>query len=92
MHGETVKVKNVVTIKGIQVEIEWSDLIFKWSEWSEVLRDKSVMYITVTLYWGYLIILWLFHLGISCTVVVLTCTIVVLTSFVMCGFVYVCVF
>ena len=32
----------------------------------------------VTLYWGYLIILWLFHLGISCTVFVLTC-------FVMCG-------
>jgi hypothetical protein len=36
------------------------------------------MYIRVTLYWAYLIILWLFHFGVSCTVVVLTC-------FVMCG-------
>jgi len=32
-----------------------------------------------------LIILWLFHFGISCTVFVLTCTVAVLTCFVMCG-------
>jgi len=42
----------------------WSDFILKWSEvsYSEVLGDKSVMYVRVTLYWGYLIVLWLFHL------------------------------
>ena len=28
----------------------------------EVLGDKSTLYIRVTLYWGYLIVLWLFHL------------------------------
>jgi len=57
----------------------WSNFILKWSEvkWSEVsygevLGDKSTMYIRVTLYWGYLIILWPFHLGESCIVVVLT--------------------
>ena len=27
----------------------------------EVLGDKSTLYIRVTLYWGYLIVLWLFH-------------------------------
>jgi len=61
----------------------WSDFILKWSElkWSEmsygeVLGDKSVMYIRVTLYWGHLIILWLFNLGISCTVFGLTCTVI----------------
>jgi hypothetical protein len=43
------------------------------------------MYISANLHWGYLIILWLFHLGISWTVVVVTCTVVVLTCFVMCG-------
>jgi len=51
--------------------------------YGEVLGDKSD--IRVTLYRGYLIIFLLFHLGISCTVVVLTC-------FVMCGCVYVWVF
>jgi len=47
----------------------WSDFVLKWSElkWSEVsygkvLGDKSVVYIRVTLYRGYLIVLWLFHL------------------------------
>jgi len=30
--------------------------------YGEVLGDKSIMYIRVTLYWGYLIVLWLFHL------------------------------
>jgi len=59
----------------------------KWNEvsYSEVLWDKSAMYIKVTLYCRYLIILWLFHLGISCAVYVLTCTVVVLTCCVMCG-------
>ena len=75
-------------------DVEWTDVIYvkwfcferKWSEvsYSEVLGDKSTMYIRVTLHWGDLIILWLFHLGISCTVFVLTCAVVVLTCFVMC--------
>jgi hypothetical protein len=69
----------------------WSDFILKWSKakWSynEVLVDKGAMYIGVTLYCGHLIILWLFHLGISCTVFVLICTVVVLYCFVI---VYVC--
>jgi hypothetical protein len=60
------------------------------TETTEVLWDKSAMYIRVTLYWGYLIILWLSHLGISCTVLVLACTVVVLTCFVMCGCECVC--
>jgi len=40
--------------------------------YGEVLGDKSAMYIRVTLHWGYLIILWLFILYISCTVFVVT--------------------
>ena len=78
----SIRVKNVVTGKGIQVGIEckwvqwcgvnWRDLcevILFWSEvkrsevsYGEILGDKSTMYIRVTLYWGYLIVLWLFHL------------------------------
>jgi len=40
----------------------WSDFILKWSEvsYSEVLGDKSVMYISVTLHWGTL-----FYVSIS---------------------------
>jgi hypothetical protein len=45
---------------------------------------KGAMYIRVTVYCGHLIILWLFHVGISCTVFVLICTGVVLYCFVMC--------
>jgi len=30
--------------------------------YGEVLEDKSTLYIMATLYWGYLIVLWLFHL------------------------------
>jgi hypothetical protein len=46
--------------------VNWSDIcevILFWSEVSyvEVLRDKSNMHIRVTLYWGYLILLWLFY-------------------------------
>ena len=69
-------------------DMKWTDMIYvkwlyfeiKWNEvsYGEVLGDKSVMYIRVTLYWVYLIVLWLFHLGVSCTVVVVT-------YFVMCG-------
>ena len=42
----------------------WSDFVLKWSEvsYGEVLEAKSTMYIRVTLHWGYLIALWLFHL------------------------------
>jgi hypothetical protein len=40
---------------------------------------------------GHLIILWLFHLGISCAVFVVICTVVVLYCFVMCVCVCVCV-
>jgi hypothetical protein len=51
----------------------WSDFILKLNEvkWSELrwsLEDKSAMYNMVTLYWRYMIIFWLFNLGISCTV------------------------
>jgi hypothetical protein len=46
--------------------------------YGEVLVDTGAMYIRVTLYCGHLIILRLFHLGISCTVFVLICTVVVL--------------
>ena len=52
--------------------VKWRDLrevILFWSEvsYGEILGDKRAMYIRVTLYCGYLIVLWLFHLGISCT-------------------------
>jgi len=42
----------------------WSDFVLKWREvsYGEVPGDESTMYIRVTLYWGYLIVLWLFHL------------------------------
>ena len=71
-------------------DVNWCDLcevILFWSELSygEVLGHKSTMYFRVTFYWGYLTVLWLFHLGVSCTVVVSTC-------FVMCGLVYVGMF
>jgi hypothetical protein len=58
----------------------WSDFVLKWSEVrdGEVLEDKGTMYIRVTVYWGYLIVLWLFIWCLSCTMAVLTC-------YVMCG-------
>ena len=50
-------------------DVEWTDVIYvkwfcfevQWSEVShvEVLGDKSTMHVRVTLYWGYLIVLWL---------------------------------
>jgi len=78
--------KNTSIIKSILCEV-----ILFWSEvsYGEVLGEKSATCNRVTLYWEYVIILWLFHLGISCTVFVLICTVVVLTCFVMCGLVYV---
>jgi len=65
----------------------------KWSEvsYGEILVDKGAMYIRVTLHCGHLIILWLFHLGVSCVVFVLIGTVVVLYCFVMCVCVCVCV-
>jgi hypothetical protein len=64
----------------------WSDFVLKWIEvsYGKIIGEKITMYIIVTLYRGYLIVLWLFNLDASCTVVVLTC-------FIMCGCVCVCV-
>jgi hypothetical protein len=61
----------VVTVKrwkGFQHVMLNMDIQFsfevKWSEVSycEVLRGKSTMYNTTTLYWVHLIVFWLFHL------------------------------
>jgi hypothetical protein len=51
---------------------KWTDVIYvKWicfeakrseGSYGEVTGDKCTMLIMVTLYWGYLIVLWLFHL------------------------------
>jgi len=38
-------------------EVKWSELTY-----SEVLGDKSTMYMKVNLYWGYLIVLWQLYL------------------------------
>jgi hypothetical protein len=57
--------------------------------YGEVLAVKGAMYIRVPLYGGHLIILRLFHLGVSCTVFVLLCTVVVLYCYVMCVYVWV---
>jgi len=67
---------DVINVKWFYFKVKWSE----WSDWSEVsygegLVDKGATYIRVTLYCGHLIILWLFHLGISCTVLVLICTV-----------------
>jgi hypothetical protein len=48
-------------------ELTWfmvSDFVLNLSEvsYGEVRRDKSTIYIMVTLYWGYLIVMWLFRL------------------------------
>jgi len=75
------------------IYVKWFYLEVKWSEvgCGEVPVDKGAMCIRVTLYWGYLFILWLFYLGISCIVFVLICTVVVICCFVMCGNVCLCV-
>jgi len=82
--------KSTSSIKSVLCEVILILSEVKWS-YGEGLGDKSATYFRVTLYWVYLIILWLFHLGISCTVFVLTLTVVVVTCFVMCGCVCVCV-
>jgi hypothetical protein len=73
----------------------WSDFILKWSEvsYGEVIVDKGAMYLYIraTLYCEHLIILWLIHLGISCTVFVLICTVVLYCFFNVCVCVCVCV-
>jgi len=43
-------------------EVNWSETKGRKVSYGEVLGNKSIMYIRVTLYWGYLIVLWLFHL------------------------------
>ena len=50
----------------INVE-SWKFIIFKrevsfLSFWSFLIQKYHVLYIRLTLYWGYLIVLWLFHL------------------------------
>jgi len=59
-----------------------------WNYVAQVKRDNylllSIWLYLILLYCGYLIIVWLFLLGISCTVFVLICTVVVLYCFVMC--------
>ena len=72
----------LLLVRCLLTEVKWSEVSY-----GEVLvdKDKGAMYISVTLHCGHLIILWLFHLGISCTVFVLICTVVVLYCFVMCG-------
>jgi hypothetical protein len=67
----------------------------------KVLGDKSTLYIRVTLYWGYLILLWLFHLvrilycgrfGNMCTCIycVLYCLSCVFVLFRLCIFILIC--
>jgi hypothetical protein len=70
--------------------VKWSEVSeMKWLKWSEVsygkfIVDKVAMYIKMTLYCGHLIILWLFHLGISCNAFVLICTVVVFCNVCVC--------
>jgi hypothetical protein len=75
-----------IYVKWFYFEVKWSEVKLKWSEvsYGEFLAGAGAMYIMVALYWGNYSILWLFHLGISCTVFVLICTVMVLNCFVMC--------
>jgi hypothetical protein len=43
------------------IYVKWLCFEVKLS-YGEVLGDRSTMYIRVTFYWGYLTVLWLFHL------------------------------
>ena len=61
---------------------KWFCFEVKWSELRWSFGDKGTMYIRVTVYWGYLIVLWLFHV-----VCILCCG--YFNWFVMCGCVYV---
>jgi len=99
--GDSVLIREVMWSEVMWSELiwfTWSDFVFKWSELSygEYFWDKSTTYIRVTLFWGYLIVLWLFHLvcilycgcfNLFCNVLVCVCM-----GFVMCGCVCVCVF
>jgi hypothetical protein len=60
--------------------------LYAKSQENEDLKYKYILF-----YCGHSLILWLFHLGISCTVFVLICTVVVLCCFVMCVCVCMCV-
>jgi len=74
-------------------DVKWVTLKF--------LGTKVPWSLGLTLCWGYLMVLWLFYLGLSCNVVVLTCFVIcgcvyvwvcVCMGFVMFGYVYVWVF
>ena len=75
----------------------WSDFILKWSEvsYGEVFGDKNAMYIGVTSYWGYLIVLWLISVEciLYCGCFNLFCNVwgCVCVGFVMCGVLVICV-
>jgi hypothetical protein len=49
--------EHMIYVKWFYFEVKWSEVIY-----GEALGDKSTTYIRVILYWGYLILLWLFHL------------------------------
>jgi len=68
--------KNIYVHTSLQACVKWNEVSY-----GKVLGDNSTMYIRVTLYWGYLIVLWLFHSGVSCTVVVLVICVLVFTVF-----------
>jgi hypothetical protein len=82
-----LKIQFIPRRSEVKCKVNWRELSY-----GEVIADKGAMYSRVNLYGGYLIILSLFHLEISCTVFVLICTVVVLYSFVMCVCVCVCVY
>ena len=66
--GSFFSLTNVITKRlnmhsqypAIDFELKWSEM--KWVRYVEVLGDKITMHIRLTLYWGYLILLWLFYL------------------------------
>ena len=73
MKCSVVEWTGVIYVKRFAFEVKWCEVSY-----DEVLGDKSAKYFKGTLY---LIILWLFHLGVPCTVFVLTHIMVVLISF-----------
>jgi len=74
------------------IYVKWFCFEVKWS-YVEVLGDKSTRHIRLTLYWEYLIVLWLFYLVyiLYCSCFNLFCNmwVCVCVGFVMCGCVYV---